>query len=87
MKEKKKIGLLEKIFIGIYILGIISTIVNEPSQIAFMIILNAISLCMLYGIIKTALIISRKIKRTQIKNEILLREEIEEEIAKEKSAN
>lgn len=87
MKEKKKIGLLEKIFIGIYILGIISTIVNEPSQIAFMIILNAIGLITLYGIIKTALIISRKIKRTQIKNEILLREEIEEEIAKEKDAN
>ena len=85
MKEKKKIGLIEKVFIGIYIFGIITTIISEPKQIAFTII-NAISLFFLYGIIKIALILSGKIKRAQIKNEMLLEEEIREELRKEKDA-
>ena len=86
MKEKKKIGLIEKVFIGIYIFGIITTIISEPKQIAFTIIINAISLFFLYGIIKIALILSGKIKRAQIKNEMLLEEEIREELRKEKDA-
>ena len=86
MKEKKKIGLIEKVFIGIYIFGIITTIISEPKQIAFTIIINAISLFFLYGIIKIELILSGKIKRAQIKNEMLLEEEIREELRKEKDA-
>ena len=85
-ERKKKIGLIEKVFIGIYIFGIITTIISEPKQIAFTIIINAISLFFLYGIIKIALILSGKIKRAQIKNEMLLEEEIREELRKEKDA-
>ena len=44
------------------------------------------SLFFLYGIIKIALISSSKIKRAQIKNGMLLEEEIREEIRKEKDA-
>ena len=85
-ERKKEIGLIEKVFIGIYIFGIITTIISEPKQIAFTIIINAISLFFLYGIIKIALILSGKIKRAQIKNEMLLEEEIREELRKEKDA-